>query len=1258
LRTDTATCQLLSYSHDSIGFNHRLSERYPKINQRHGCQPSKSICQTYFGVDPPDYLPAPDPLSECGLKPQVDRLYIDMNGVIHGCSHNNDTSGKPPLSNPEIFKNIAYYLDRVVKDIAKPTELVYMAIDGVAPRAKLNQQRARRYRAGKEGEIEQTIYDMYRPPQEEFFEFEAEDGRTAHHHRKMLKVDPFGNLDTETHYLEDHDDGAVEKIKSAEFRVDSDGPKTPHPSHESLKEVDAGRYSGKLELHEALDQIDEFHLTAITPGTDFFQECTAFLESFIQNKLKNDPAWQHLTIIFSGPNTPGEGEHKLMQFIREQKGHIDPNTRHCIMGQDGDLIMLGLVTHEPNLTLLREQVLFDWKARKHEAIQDMCGMETYIHNSNFEFLYMNVLRDYLAFEFETSNLIPTSPFDLERCIDDFVFMTFFVGNDFLPHMPAMDIADEAFDFLFYNYRHQRQQWIKDDPANPYLTDSGNLVSAKRLESFFQVIGGYESIYYDYKKSTQDMDELRDHHDRFGSGHLAPSEQVMNAKEDADRRRYREILSGVVEKQAQVPNDFAPVMSQQLQPTSASDGEHPTLLTALGTLLQYSVGDSEIGQGIDDKDFKGRYYADKFSFSPFDVDKHIALRKAYIEGLLWNLKYYYEGCVSWEWYYPFHYGPLMSDLVGLDSIVKEISFKMGKPLLPYDQLLACLPPTHATLLPAPYRRLMREEDSPIHDFYPKSFVVDMNGKRNSWEAVVLLPFIDTERLIEASKTIDMSELTDEERAKNQFQGAVVMSGRALDETQHEVSVVPFHESSLSIAYSKKKKPVFRPVIEKGTLVPLNGFPTLLDGTVTGLWRKEMKINIHGNPSRYTIACLSMQNPIPDAIPIKMVGEQLIGTIVYIDYPHLMEAFVTAVSDSSGIIRGKDSFRPWAVSEIEKRATRLTRVNKSYVTGEALVGSGGLAVEEGTTRMEDGDVLLYVRPLSGLKEMPNGVVGKTFAKFEMEVPLFVTSWVPYRPDPRLAATPALLEKDPYNQAKFLLADKEDEQAAALAAEHAMKRTFEKKFEEIFPEWDENDSRIENPMRPRTVVSDDSGLSDISIGEIFSSTPCLLSSYNARGTSKKTNTGARGYSTWTRPLSLDAGICRSTAPNTSFSSARFHTSPRGRLAAVGVMFLGILYNVADAAIYPTFDLSTRNSLPGIQFDAPASFSLDNMGLQEEGVSSGDKRTKLQFEHGTTTLSFTFPGGIILAVDSRASIGTFVGSKTVRKVLPINSHMLGTSK
>ena len=93
---------------------------------------------------------------------------------------------------------------------------------------------------------------------------------------------------------------------------------------------------------------------------------------------------------------------------------------------------------------------------------------------------------------------------------------------------------------------------------------------------------------------------------------------------------------------------------------------------MGSLLQSSIsgetGDenrSDLSfKAVDDQDLKGRYYYDKFQFSPFDAEKHLALRKAYLEGLVWNLKYYFEGCVSWKWYYPYHYGHMLSDLVGI------------------------------------------------------------------------------------------------------------------------------------------------------------------------------------------------------------------------------------------------------------------------------------------------------------------------------------------------------------------------------------------------------------------------------------------------------------------------------------------------------------------------------------------------------------------------------------------------------------------
>ena len=80
------------------------------------------------------------------------------------------------------------------------------------------------------------------------------------------------------------------------------------------------------------------------------------LKQYIKERLETSKLWKGLLVIFSDVSVPGEGEHKITEFIRSQRAakKFNPNTRHCVFGNDADLILLGLATHEAHFLVMRE----------------------------------------------------------------------------------------------------------------------------------------------------------------------------------------------------------------------------------------------------------------------------------------------------------------------------------------------------------------------------------------------------------------------------------------------------------------------------------------------------------------------------------------------------------------------------------------------------------------------------------------------------------------------------------------------------------------------------------------------------------------------------------------------------------------------------------------------------------------------------------------------------------------------------------------
>eukprot|EP00966_Prymnesium_polylepis_P327379 7383262-Prymnesium_polylepis.1 len=147
-----------------------------------------------------------------------------------------------------------------------------------------------------------------------------------------------------------------------------------------------------------------------------------FLRAFIHKKLSTDPGWRGIKVILSDGSVPGEGEHKIMEYIRRQRYEegYSPNTRHAIHGLDADLIMLSLATHEPHFSILREfvgptgqrkgglteQVEAALEKAASEEVDGGKGTadeQKAAEPTPFQFLHIGVLREYLDKEFKDAD---------------------------------------------------------------------------------------------------------------------------------------------------------------------------------------------------------------------------------------------------------------------------------------------------------------------------------------------------------------------------------------------------------------------------------------------------------------------------------------------------------------------------------------------------------------------------------------------------------------------------------------------------------------------------------------------------------------------------------------------------------------------------------------------------------------------------------------------------------------------------------------
>ena len=260
----------------------------------------------------------------------VEHLLMDCNSIIYDSFHELYKQSEKYFDESVLIRRVIEKIDDYVFTI-HPTETLFIAFDGVAPQAKMKQQRERRWKA-----------EIARGMTEEIMKYEK-----------------------------------------------------------------------------------KWSTSNITPGTTFMN---CLMNAVDLHFLGNENTYNVHKIIVSGSRDHGEGEHKLFQFVRE-KGDLIQNDSVCIYGLDADLIMLSIfhVQRVGRIMVCREAPQF-------------------IDNDEHEgLLVLDIgrLTSAICANLGSNNIL---------IANDYAFLCFFLGNDFLPHFPALNIRTHGIDRLLDVYK--------------------------------------------------------------------------------------------------------------------------------------------------------------------------------------------------------------------------------------------------------------------------------------------------------------------------------------------------------------------------------------------------------------------------------------------------------------------------------------------------------------------------------------------------------------------------------------------------------------------------------------------------------------------------------------------------------------------------------------------------------------------------------------------------------------------------------------
>jgi 5'-3' exonuclease len=461
-----------------------------------------------------------------------------------------------------------------------------------------------------------------------------------------------------------------------------------------------------------------FQSNSITPGTKMMEQFDNHMKLWITSDEAVNLAQNK--IIFSSYLSRGEGEHKLFSFRRD--GRYEPRNDKGIIGVyglDADLIILNALSPEERVFLIRERGKY---TRKNEGYGSHAGILDVDYFKEKLVEAMTGIEDVIEIDNE----------NYYSYIRDFVLMTFFVGNDFLPHIMAMGDIVKSINLMIDTYKTKVYVVDDDDedrdfgePKMGHITRDDSSIIWKNLLIILKNLSEEEEYLLgemakNMKKDKKNTAILNN------SETLTESIKVENFEEDDKYQARREYKF-----------DYDKFRS-----------------------LWYH-------KSLGPRTPEMREFIESKGIESVSVEGIEEMCSNYITGLQWNISYYTIGTykVSTTWNYIHTQAPLLGDLFNVcsgfidsDTTPKTytVKFDRAEPKFgPIHQLLSVLPPKSFNLINGVYSSELMVDKikvGKLSDIAPIKFRVDYESAEAEHQGLAILPSVSPWRVVDVVSKI--------------------------------------------------------------------------------------------------------------------------------------------------------------------------------------------------------------------------------------------------------------------------------------------------------------------------------------------------------------------------------------------------------------------------------------------------------------------------------------------------------------------------